>query len=371
MIKILHFMDYEGFHGGLYLFLNNLELIMKPLGYTFYYIAREKAPFKVKDKRFDVVVATEINLEEYVKSIAPDIIHFHDWILYEQMEWCVNNYKTIRTFHDNYSFCKYGFYKDGNVCTNCNFEKCLIYGCITEEEYEMRKKYIELQQEMDVITCLSRSMLNKCIQFGFEKNKVFKIPPLLEKIPQTPICERRIKNIIYAGRVVESKGVEYLIESLGELKDLEWHLYVAGTGEKIYVKSLIRKCMNEGFKGRVSFLGHLEHERLINLLRMADIFVFTSIAPEGYGYTGAEAMQLGVPIIAFDVEGHEEWLINGYNGFVIPTKNSAVMAQYMRKLLSDPCLLRGIKVNALRYSDEMIDIVSQKEKMEEIYNLLL
>ena len=131
-IKVLHVVDYNGVFGGLNLFLKRLLELLGEYGVEFYYLARMKQPYMSVEKMdlFDMPSADEIDVYEYIRHINPDVIHFHDYLDYNQTKWCIENYHTIRTFHDNYTFCPYGFYRDGKVCERYSMDECVGLGCM-------------------------------------------------------------------------------------------------------------------------------------------------------------------------------------------------------------------------------------------------
>lgn len=371
MINVLHIMDYNGVFGGLYLFLRRISNLLGPKGIEFNYLARTAPPYDNKEvlNEFDVPSAEEIDVYKYVSDISPDIIHFHDYLEKEQMQWCIDRYPTIRTFHDNYTFCTYGFYKNGRLCYNDSVSHCVKSGCITKQKAKEVQAYLDLQKKMNLITCFSNNIKEKCLLYGFEENKVIKIPTLLEQTKGVEcVDDMPDKNIImYAGRIVETKGIEYIIRSLIKIKDLDWKLVLVGTGEKKYVQKLLGICMKEKIMDKVCFKGFLEHDKYIEMLSRAKVFIFSSLAPEGYGYTGAEAMLYGIPIIAFGVDGVEEWLENNYNGFIVPTEDIESMSKSISLLLYDIEEWKRIKKNAIERRKKLMKIEKQIEILYRMY----
>ncbi len=367
-MKVLHVMDYLGIHGGLFIFLSNIKKYLENIGFEFFYLAKQNPPYEIGLKHyFNVCVAEAGKWKDYVEEINPDIIHFHDVLEYVDMQWCIERFTCIRTVHDNYLFCPYGFFKHNKVCRKNDLKECKKNLCLDEDQFLLRQKYINIHKKMALITCLSNSVMKKCITYGFDERKIMKIPALLPEEKILSENESVKYRIIYAGRVVQSKGVAILIESLILLKDLDWELFIIGTGEREFVTKLVRKCVTEGIDKRVHFLGHLEHEKYISMLQTAYLCVFPSIAPEGFGYVPAEALRSGVPIISFESDGNEEWLENNRNGFIVQWGNKERLSMCLSDLLTDQKLWEKIKKGAILKALQLDNIENQVETIEQMY----
>jgi len=120
-------------------------------------------------------------------------------------------------------------------------------------------------------------------------------------------------NIIMVARFQNPKDHISLIKALHKLKDLEWNLQLVGEdgGLEQSVKDLVTQLkMDE----RIEFLGN--RSDVDQLLSHSHIFVLTSFW-EGLPLSILEAMRAGLPVIASNVGGVNEAVINGETGFVI------------------------------------------------------
>ena len=105
-------------------------------------------------------------------------------------------------------------------------------------------------------------------------------------------------TIIYSGRLIYEKGLDFLIEALDRLhkKDIGFHLIVCGDGDYSYY---LDKCA--GFTGKVSFVGFVGKDRLYDLYRLADIGVLVSLSEQN-SFSVLEMMSFGVPVVVTDNE---------------------------------------------------------------------
>lgn len=160
------------------------------------------------------------------------------------------------------------------------------------------------------------------------------------------------KVVLYIGRLIKRKGVDYLIKAFAELRkerDDVHLLIIGGEGwygneEHIDMDQLKKLSENSGLRlGQdVSFLGEIENKNLSKYYAIADVFVLPSITyglGEPWGLVLNEAMQFGKPVISTDAVGAAYDLIeDGVNGFMVPEKNVEALHQALSKILSDPAM---------------------------------
>ena len=103
-----------------------------------------------------------------------------------------------------------------------------------------------------------------------------------------------------------------------------------------------------GIRDRVDFLG--ERQDTAALLAASDVFVLTS-AFEMFSLSILEAMRAGLPVIASDVGGNREAIVNGETGFLVPEGSVAELADALRRVIEDPELrLRLGRAARLRFT---------------------
>ena len=107
-----------------------------------------------------------------------------------------------------------------------------------------------------------------------------------------------------------------------------------GALKNLSIRSVEAAARAAGFGGRVEFPGWLaEPERA---LAGCDVVVFPSRWQEPFGLSGAEAAAHGKAVAAFDVGGVREWLDDGVNGFLVPEKDTAALAEKLELLYREP-----------------------------------
>ena len=148
------------------------------------------------------------------------------------------------------------------------------------------------------------------------------------------------KVVLFVGRLVEIKGVNYLIDAI---KNIDALLVIAGDGP-------LRQQLEEQaaeMKDKVVFLGAKTHEELKTIYASADVFVAPSItaqdgAREGFGLVLLEAMASELPIVASRSGGIVQLIQNGENGLLCEEKSVEQLRDNIKSLLSNADLYQKI-----------------------------
>lgn len=198
--------------------------------------------------------------------------------------------------------------------------------------------------------------------------------------------ERKLRpesvEILYAGKLNESKGVSWLLKSLSKIKNIPFHLHIAGGGsgpEKDLCLELSKKLGE-----RVTIHGIISHERLSQLMRRAHIFVLPSFF-EGLPLVLLESLACGCKIITTDLPGTMELFKDHSSGMVKLVKLPKLMTvdrpdpDDMPKLIKELQILLEESMNEVLTGNkpdiEFIKKTSEPytwqnifSKIEELYN---
>jgi glycosyltransferase involved in cell wall biosynthesis len=135
-------------------------------------------------------------------------------------------------------------------------------------------------------------------------------------------------NIMYSGRIIRAKGVFDLVDMVANLPKVILNFY--GDGEDI--NSLKQYAAHKKLESRVKFFGKLEYKEVVSKFFENDIFVLPTKRVEGFPMTIVEAMFAGMPVVAFDVGGIRDAVINGETGFLIEAGNKKLFAERLGEL---------------------------------------
>jgi len=156
--------------------------------------------------------------------------------------------------------------------------------------------------------------------------------------------------ILYVGRIIELKGIEYLLEASKILKDSgkRFTLLFVGDGKmRTFVENF---CEQNSIDYRIT--GILNYKNLVPFYKMAKVLILPSIttntSKELWGLVVNEAFNQGCPVVVTDAVGAGVGgLVNhGVNGFIVPERNAQALANAIEKILSDNIIYSKISQNA-------------------------
>ena len=101
------------------------------------------------------------------------------------------------------------------------------------------------------------------------------------------------------------------------------------------------------FSDKISIIPTVSHKDLFQAIKLSDVFVMSSIS-EGFPMAPAEAMVLGVPVIATRVGGIPELIEDGVSGLLVPPRNSKMLAQAIKNVLQDNNLKEMLASNGIK-----------------------
>ena len=158
-------------------------------------------------------------------------------------------------------------------------------------------------------------------------------------------------NLILVGTIYKRKGITLLIKALKYIRTMDFILNIIGSYDKNhkYYQKIIRLVKRYKLEDKVKFWGRLSDEELMGKYQSSDIFVFPSLY-EGFGIVLVEAMSFGLPIIAFNNSAMTYIVKNGYNGILVPNKNTKKLSKAIQKLLQDDIMRAKLSSNSYEYS---------------------
>jgi len=185
------------------------------------------------------------------------------------------------------------------------------------------------------VIILSEFMRKNLILNQILPDHIVKIYPFLEQKAHIPKKDRYTPELLFVGRIIPAKGVDLLIETIRQVES-PCHLTIVGTGSDLpHIKNLIDKY---NLRSRITLAGWVKDPE--KYFQKADIVLIPSRWQEPFGLAGVEAFSYGLPVIAFDVGGIHEWLIDHCNGYRVPPNDVSAFAATIDALLRNPGLLR-------------------------------
>jgi len=173
-------------------------------------------------------------------------------------------------------------------------------------------------------------------------------------------------NVLYLGRIHESKGVEDIMEAFGKLYPeypFKFTLCGAGPEQEAFV-GFCRELMKDDF----SYEGVVGGEKKRNVIFDSDVFILPSRYGEGLPMALLESMSVGViPVVTNDAS--MKYIIKDHvNGVFVEKYNPDDLYVKMKHLFDDRLQMEQISKNARLTIEEEFDIKKTILKLEKIYN---
>lgn len=286
-----------------------------------------------------------LTLSRFLNSRKYDIIHFIG-----QNEMYIFLYKLLRcpkvfTFHEVMKRLKLGNPEKFKLVNFISRKRSTVILHSSNTKTDYLNNYNPLNKDINVI------------KFGlFETYRLFPV--------QAP---EELRTLLFYGIILPYKGLEYLVEAFkivkNEIKDVK--LIIAGRGQIYFDDSILKDEAIELINRTIT------EEELVHLNKRATIVICPYIAASQSGIP-VTSFVFNKPVIASNVEGITEYVIDGYNGILVPPRDSITLASEIKRLLVDPKLKDTFKTNIKKLNDESrSNWISIAKKTLEVYGIEL
>ena len=150
--------------------------------------------------------------------------------------------------------------------------------------------------------------------------------------------EDKSKVILLPGRLTSWKGQELFIESINKFKkinsDIEFTAVILGNdqGRKVYKKKLERLVEQYNLSNEIRFIEKCEYMPAAYMI--SDIVISPSIEPEAFGRVSVEAQSMKKPIIASNIGGSNETIVDNKTGVLFENDNSDSLSQKINEIIN-------------------------------------
>lgn len=156
-------------------------------------------------------------------------------------------------------------------------------------------------------------------------------------------------KILFVGRHIERKGICYLIEAAKHLPADKFEIRIVGVGDLTEELKKQAALLDEsaGQHCDIIFTGKLSPADLEAEYRNANVFTLPAIVDhkgdtEGLGVVLIEAMELGLPIVASNVGGIPDVVVDNVSGLLVPEKDPVALADAFKRLAAEPELVQKL-----------------------------
>jgi glycosyltransferase involved in cell wall biosynthesis len=287
----------------------------------------------------------------------------------------------VRMVHDHDLYCLRGYkYNPLNrqICTRAASAYCVFPcgGTLARDSnggfpvkwisYSAKKHELALNRQFQRLIVATDYMKAELRQNGFAETQIEVHAPVPPPPAETFHSSFDARNrIVYAGQVIRGKGVDVLLESLARVR-LPFECVILGEGNhRAHCEEITHKL---GLQDRVTFAGFVSQAKISDYYRDATLSVISSLWPEPFGATGLEAMRCGLPVVAFNAGGIREWLIDGWNGFLVPWMDRERYATCVEELLRDKSLARKMGEHGRQWVGERFGFPKYISGLEDLFS---
>ena len=140
--------------------------------------------------------------------------------------------------------------------------------------------------------------------------------------------------IAFLGRLdIYMKGLDVLLKAVSRICGIK--VKIAGSGPEKNRKALEMMVAGYGLHGTVEIIGRINTPEKMEFLRRASFVVMPS-RYEGWGISAIEASASGKAVIASNIPGLQDAVLDGKTGILVETDNPAALAEAIQRLIADP-----------------------------------
>ena len=280
---------------------------------------------------------TVIDLQRVLRRERPQLVHAHNWIVHSYLPLARGAHSALAlSLHDYGLICATKrLRRHDEVCSGPAPLKC--QACASEHygptkgmvaAFGTRSNESRLRRNVDVFLPVSSTVEQLCRIGEGESSRV--IPNFIGGLPEPDLEDPRLAQlpeepfILFFGDATEDKGAWHLAEAYRTLEDPP-PLVLVG---RCYIDELRRRP-------NVFPMGAWPHQLAIEALRRSLFSVAPSLWPEPFGLVALEAAAAGKPIVASDIGGLRDIVVDGETGLMVPPEDRPALAAAMERLISD------------------------------------
>jgi glycosyltransferase involved in cell wall biosynthesis len=314
------------------------------------------------------------DLQRVLEEERPDVVHAHNWIVHSYLPLDRRDDAVlVLSLHDYGLICPTKrLLRNGTICSGPGPLKCLLNA---RHQYGLAKgaaitagtltRERSVRRRVDLFLPISTTVAELCRlgpedEYRVMPNFIGELPPSAAADPKALQALPDVPFALYFGDLTEDKGAKHLIDVYAELEGAP-PLVLIG---RDHLGGAARRP-------NVMTLGPLPYPTVIEALRRSLFSVAPSIWAEPFGMVALEAAKAGKPIIASDIGGLKDIVVDGETGLLVPPGETAPLRAALQRMIGDAELRERLGAAASRRAAEVFSPEALVPQVEQAYEAAL
>jgi len=331
---------------------------------------------------FDPRVYREVLAE--LRRFQPDLVHIHNvsgaslasFVACRRLQVPV-----VLTLHDLWLLCPNNmlYQEDGTLCdvatrpSGCS--RCFRRYDFWANIPRRRAVFARLVEDVRLFVSPSQKLIDRHVAAGYARGRFRLVPngikPALFQIPSDPVVKETavecgsFRTLLFAGAMVETKGIQTVIQALPKLSRYldDLRLIIAGTGEERYMKAL------RPFEPlTVRLLGRVPFHEMRALYAATDLTLVPSTCHENSPMVIYESLMAGTPVLGSTIGGIPELIQDGTTGYLFSTGDPDSLAERtVQHFALSAYERRSIRQRCAEYAQTHLTLDLHLDRLETVY----
>jgi len=236
----------------------------------------------------------------------------------------------------------------------------------------LRRLFLYVCRTARHVTCVSEVQKGQIEQLGIERERISVFPMGIDEnfLEAGRNRERDLTHrsftILSNRNLLPIYNVSLLIRAIPIVIREEPKTRFIIVGEGPERENIEKEAENLKVGPSIQFLGRVPHEKMPDILAQTDIYISTSLY-DGTSVSLLEAMGSGAFPIVTDIPANREWIVNGENGFLVPTDNEGILAGRIIDAIRNQAMLEKIREDNLFVVEERAVWRVNIKRVKEVY----
>lgn len=320
-------------------------------------------------------------LRQVIQRSRPEVVHFHNTfpLISPSGIFAAKrlDIPVVMTLHNYRLTCAAAtHFRDGSLCLDC-LGKLVPWPAVVHGCYRRHRAGTTVVAGMQIVHRLAGTWAHKAdalivlskymrqvLETGGIPRKQLHIKPNF--LPDPGLGRGSRERALFVGRLTPEKGLDTLLSAWQMLPDVP--LDIIGSGP---LEPQVQSRIERWNLPHVRMIGHVGHEEVLGMIKVARLLVVPSLAFEGLPMTIIEGFACGAPVVCSDIGSLAEMVGPHHAGALFPPGDSEQLAHLVSNLWKDNQRLEQLRQAGRREYEQTYGPAHSYERLMEIYEDIL